>query len=163
MGEAVEARLASTVMVVRDAPDAGVEVLLTERHSNMRFMAGAFVFPGGAVGESDYDTALVAQLAAAAPAWPHPDEPRHEWAHTLAALRETFEEAGLLLGAPASAAPQLPSLRERMMAGESLSKLLAQSGIRLDLGQLVPFVQWVTPRANPIRFDTRFYIAAAPP
>jgi 8-oxo-dGTP pyrophosphatase MutT (NUDIX family) len=161
--EIAVARLASTVIIARDAAAGGIEVLLTERHANMRFMAGAYVFPGGAVQDSDYEPGLSAQLHAGPPSWPHPLDPRHESGHAVAALRETFEEVGLLLGAPAHAAAQLPALRAKLAAGSDLSALLAEAGIRLDLHELVPFVQWITPRAQPIRFDTRFYVASAPP
>ena len=160
--ESAPARPASTVIVARDVAGGGIEVVLTERHANMRFMAGAYVFPGGAVQDDDYATELAAQLDGAPLDWPHPLDPRHAWAHAVAALRETFEEVGLLLGAPASAAAQLPVLRTKLGAGRPLSALLAEAGIRLDLRQLVPFVQWITPRAQPIRFDTRFYVSAAP-
>jgi 8-oxo-dGTP pyrophosphatase MutT (NUDIX family) len=81
----------------------------------------------------------------------------------VAALRETFEEVGLLLGAAPDAVAQLPALRSRLAAGEDLGALLAQAGVRLDLSRLVPFVQWVTPSSQPIRFDTRFYVSVAPP
>ena len=103
-GAATPARLAATAILLRDGAD-GVEVLLVRRNPEQRFMGGAWVFPGGAVGEDDADP-------------------------PAAAIRELEEEAGLRIE---------------------------------DVNELVPFSRWITPVEVKTRFDTYFYVVAAPP
>jgi 8-oxo-dGTP pyrophosphatase MutT (NUDIX family) len=156
-----EARPASTVIVARDRGD-DVEILLTQRHRAMRFMGGAFVFPGGTLEPSDSGQTLANQIAVAAPLWPRATDPQIERGHVMAAVRETFEEVGLLLGAPPLAASLLSALRAQLLAGGDFGELLASQQIALDLSRIVPLIRWVTPRSEPIRFDTRFFVAPAP-
>jgi 8-oxo-dGTP pyrophosphatase MutT (NUDIX family) len=156
------ARPASTVIVARDGA-SGLEILLTQRHARMRFMAGAFVFPGGAVASSDEGEQVARQIASAAPAWPSTEDARLERAFAIAAVRETFEEVGLLLGAPPRLqTAQLAAMRARLTIGEDFGALLASEQIAIELHGLLPLIRWITPRSEPIRFDTRFYIARAP-
>lgn len=145
-------RPASTVILVRDAPD--LRVLMVRRHSAMAFGADAWVFPGGKVSAADGG------------AGPEPD------AHfRLAAVRETFEETGLLLarradGAPASVADcaALQPMRARVEAEPHLfAPMLAEAELAPALDWLTPFAHWITPAFEARRFDTRFYLAAAPP
>jgi 8-oxo-dGTP pyrophosphatase MutT (NUDIX family) len=157
------ARLASTVVVARDsAANGGMEVLLVQRHAGLRFMGGASVFPGGAVQSSDQSFVFARRVNVAAPAWPHSTEPALDRAHVVAALRETFEECGLLLGAPALDRGRLQMLRAQALAGVDFGDLLDSAQLELDLGRLVPLIRWVTPSSEPIRFDTRFYVAPVP-
>jgi 8-oxo-dGTP pyrophosphatase MutT (NUDIX family) len=160
---AAEARRASTVVIARDAAASRtVEVVLIQRHAGLRFMGGAYVFPGGAVQPSDWESAAANQIAAAPPAWPHSLEPALDRAHAVAAVRETFEEVGLLLGAPVLDPAELQALRVQALAGVDFGALLASAQLALDLGRLIPLIRWITPRSEPIRFDTRFYVAPAP-
>jgi 8-oxo-dGTP pyrophosphatase MutT (NUDIX family) len=156
-----EARPASTVIVARDRGDA-LEILLTQRHRAMRFMGGAFVFPGGTLEPADSGASVAKQIALAAPLWPRASDPQLERALVVAAVRETFEEVGLLLGAPPLAASLLSALRAELLAGGDFGELLASQQIALDLSRLVPLIRWVTPRSEPIRFDTRFFVAQVP-
>src|SRR4051812_11437821 len=96
----IEARPASTVLVARDSDQGRVEILLTQRHRGMRFMGGTFVFPGGALEPSDLGSSLAQQIAVPAPHWPGATDLEIERGHVIAAVRETLEEVGLLLGAP---------------------------------------------------------------
>jgi 8-oxo-dGTP pyrophosphatase MutT (NUDIX family) len=159
-----EPRHASTVLVARDASDTdapALQILLTQRHASLRFMGGAYVFPGGTLQASDSDAGL-ASACGAPLAWPSQSDAPLDIAHALAAIRETFEEAGLLLGAPELEAGALALLRRRLLDGEDFGMLLATARIALDLSAVVPFMHWVTPLAEPRRFDTRFYVAKAP-
>jgi 8-oxo-dGTP pyrophosphatase MutT (NUDIX family) len=143
-------REAATVMLVRDAPE--LEVFMLRRNPESVFAGGAYVFPGGAV--DDDDRAL--------------GDDRRFW---VAAVRETFEEAGVLLarargdGGPvaASALADLAADRLRLLAGTmSFADVLEAHGACVDLDALVPFARWITPAPSPRRFDTWFFAAAAP-
>lgn len=156
--EGVEPRAAATLVLLRDAP-RGMEVLLTERPRELRFMGGAIVFPGGAVAHADLDP----RWEAAAPMDPAAaaaldDPPEIALAAHVCALRESFEEVGLLL------ADGPVEKIDRDAAGEPaafLEACLAQ-GVTLRAGDLVPAGRWVTPLGAPIRFDARFFVARAP-
>jgi 8-oxo-dGTP pyrophosphatase MutT (NUDIX family) len=156
-----EARRASTVIVARDAAD-GIEIVLTQRHTRLRFMGGTFVFPGGAVDRSDSSAVLADHIAVPPVAWPNAEDETLAWSNAMAAVRETFEEAGLLIGASTADRAVLQTLRMQLLAGGDFGELLAAAQITLDLGDVVPLIRWVTPRTEPIRFDTRFYVAPAP-
>lgn len=151
----VEPRLAVTVALVRDGAD-GLEVLLLRRNPNLAFAAGRYVYPGGSVEASDADPAP----------WfgSPPDDP----AVIVAAVRETFEECGVLLavdadGRPAAVDPTWDDDRIALERGEtSLAEVLHRRGLRLDAGLLRPLAHWVTPIVERRRFDTRFLLAALP-
>jgi len=138
---AARPRAAASLVLVREGP-AGPEVLLGRRGAGARFMPGRYVFPGGRVQRSD--ASPWAGEAAAA-------EPRL-LAHARAALRETFEETGLLIarpaanGAPAGGASEV----ERALA----ARLLAPA-----LDALRPIGRAITPSRSPIRFHARFFLA----
>ncbi len=156
---------AATVVLLRDAP-RGMEVLLVQRHRATAFMGGAHVFPGGKLDPADAsvelapgadDTALLRALGPSETI----DGATARALH-VAAARETFEEAGVLLGAhPAGAS--LAEARVRLNAGEPLASVLGTVGARLDLGRLVPLSRWVTPAVERKRFDARFFLAALEP
>jgi len=139
-------RPAATVMLLRPASD-GISVYMTRRSSRSRFMPDAYVFPGGAVDAADGEP----------PA-----------AFSVAALRELFEEAGVLLACDAAGIPAaldagvLTTLRSEAAGGALLTALLEQRGLRLDLGALTYYSNWITPQNEPIRFDAHFFVARAP-
>jgi 8-oxo-dGTP pyrophosphatase MutT (NUDIX family) len=133
-------------MVLREGR-AGFAVYMTRRSSRSRFMPDAYVFPGGAVDLADGD----------------PPE-----SYAVAALRELFEEAGILIardehGAPSSLDPQVQAeLRARGAAGAPLAALLAERGLRFETSALTYYSNWITPASEPIRFDAHFFVTRAP-
>jgi 8-oxo-dGTP pyrophosphatase MutT (NUDIX family) len=129
------ARPAATVLLLRDGPQ-GLEVFMVVRHVASDFASGALVFPGGRVEPSD------AVLAGG-------DE---ALAFRVAAVRETWEEAGMLLARPGT-----PPAAEGDFAA-----MLAARGLVPDTAALVHFAHWITPVSVPKRFDTHFFLAAAP-
>jgi 8-oxo-dGTP pyrophosphatase MutT (NUDIX family) len=157
------ARPASTVVILRDAP-AGIEVFMVVRHREIDFASGALVFPGGKVDAEDASQGW-AGLTAEAPVAPGRS-------FLVAAGRETFEEAGLMLarrrGATelvdaASADRLVAAHRERLLKGEvGFLDIVRGEGLILALDMLVPFAHWITPEPLPKRFDTHFFLVAAP-
>jgi 8-oxo-dGTP pyrophosphatase MutT (NUDIX family) len=130
-------------------------VLLVRRHGNSGFAAGAFVFPGGKVDEADATLAPVCPDADLLP-------------YRVAAIRETWEEAGVLLGRRMGAAALLGRddvLRLRATYPDpatALGSILEREGLELATDSVLRFAHWITPEAEPRRFDTHFFIAAAP-
>jgi 8-oxo-dGTP pyrophosphatase MutT (NUDIX family) len=152
-------------MVLRDAPD--LEVLMLRRNERSTFVGGGMVFPGGAVDPHDHDPGLRAtargRLAADADATLRvPDGGLAYWA---AAVRETFEEAGVLLAcnAPTATCERLGARRLDVEQGRShLADLAAEEGLTFDLDAVHYFGHWITPPGNHRRYDTRFFVASAP-
>jgi len=170
-GGASGARLAATVLLFRAAGPGDPEVLLLRRHARSGFAASAWVFPGGAVDAADgrLDPARWsgADPGALAPVLGH--DPATALALCVAAVRETFEEAGLLLARGPGGAP--PDLRDPAVAGlraelaapgADLGAALAAYDLVLDLAALTPWRRWVTPVEEPRRYDTVFFLARAP-
>ena len=161
----VEARLAATLVLVRDGV-SGLEVLLIQRHHETAFASGAAVFPGGKVTEWDDDPRLAARGAGQEP--PHP-EPR---ATRIAAIRETYEECGVLLAREVGGTDMLRRERldglhlrwqERIAGGASgFADMVCEEHLELAVDLMLPFAHWVTPAAAPKRFDTHFFMAPAP-
>jgi 8-oxo-dGTP pyrophosphatase MutT (NUDIX family) len=153
-------RDAATVLVLRDAPD-GPEVYLVKRSRAVDFMAGAHVFPGGRLDKSDSAASACALLSAGVGALQQrlgeELSPARAAGLFVAAIRETFEEAGLLLGR--LAAGWNPEDARNAVAGGAQFTTLVD---RLDAAALVPWVRWVTPEISPRRFDARFFLARAP-
>lgn len=158
----------ATVMVVRDGPQ-GLEVLLVRRHGNSGVLCGVHVFPGGKLDAADQrvDAAALDQPAAAlvqALAEPGLDQPTAVGLH-VAALRETFEECGLLLGHVGAVPGLVQQVRAHTQAGAGFASALQHLGLPLAASSLVPWSRWITPRVPSVtnkRFDTRFFVAAAP-
>jgi len=165
----------ATVVVLRDSK-RGPEVLLVRRHERAGDFAGASVFPGGLVEAGDSDPALAPPAAAfradeAVAALGERLEPSDAQALYVAACRELFEEAALLI----ARAPEGGSLdaraidgalrdRIRLQAGElSLRSILEREGAILALDRLLPFARWITPEIASRRWDARFFLAEAPP
>ncbi len=195
---------AATVLLVRDAP-SGLEVFMAERHRGSAFAQGALVFPGGRAEPADGDPAVHARCAGTE------GLTRDQITLRVAAIRETFEESGVLLARPCGAPPQGKAAQrprtarpkaaqrgkaerrqaparsaqvseggppqeliraERLAAlgarGEihagrlSLAALLEREDLELTCHLLVPFAHWITPEFMPKRYDTHFFVAAAP-
>jgi 8-oxo-dGTP pyrophosphatase MutT (NUDIX family) len=129
---------AATVILVREGA-AGLEVFLVKRHRKSSFMSSAFVFPGGKVDAAD-GTA------------------------ETAAIRELFEEAGVLLASPPGAAAGAAAARARLLGGEvSFADLCIGCGLTLDSSRLHWWARWITPPQEPRRFDAEFFVAELPP
>ena len=166
---------AATVIVVRDG-DAGLEVLVQERHLETDFVGGALVFPGGRVEDEDrdLDPALWRGGDPADVGERLGTDERGGLGLLVAAGRESFEEAGLLFASHTDGTPVPASLlREADVAAQraalaarddrgDLAALLASRGLRLDLDAYHPFAWWVTPAGMHRRYDTRFFVAAVP-
>jgi len=159
-------RPAATVVLLRPGP-GGPEVLLTRRPTTMAFAADMHVFPGGAVDPGDRDARLAARSAVsaddAAAALGGSIAPGEAHARYVAALRELFEEAGVLLAEPSLDAATATSAREALLAGTSTMADLAEAlDLRLRTDLLAPIGHWTTPPIMARRFDTRFFAAELP-
>jgi 8-oxo-dGTP pyrophosphatase MutT (NUDIX family) len=157
-------------MLVDDRPD--LHVFMLRRNPRSVFGPGAFVFPGGAVDPADSDDELTKRViglddAGASARLGVDAGGLRVW---IAALRETFEEAGILLSRPAGtgerahpSAATLETARERLNAGSlRLVDLLVEHDLALDAGDVLLFSHWLTPEGAPRRYDTWFLVAAAP-
>lgn len=174
-GDEIPIRDAATVMLLRDG-DAGLEVCMLQRNLNSDFVGGAYVFPGGAVDPEDGSPAAAACCSG------RTDEEastavgvdRGGLAFWVAAVREAFEEAGILLahhpdGTTVSftddeVARRFDVHRLAVDGGERrLVEVCEEEGLRIEAGGIHYFSRWVTPLGAPRRYDTRFFVAAAPP
>ncbi|MGQ0509517.1 MAG: NUDIX hydrolase [Betaproteobacteria bacterium] len=155
-----ETRDAATVVLLRDSA-GGLETYLVKRSRTVDFMAGAHVFPGGRLDKADSSASACALLSADTSVLRErlgEDLPAmHAAGLYIAAIRETFEEAGLLLGSLA-AGWNTDDARKAVGQGALFLTLVE----RLDAAALVPWVRWVTPPISPKRFDARFFLARAP-
>jgi len=160
----VEAKPAATVLLARDSDD-GIEVFMVKRHHKIDFASGAMVFPGGKVDEADADPALRAWCAGA------DDLNNFDFALQIAAVRETFEECGVLLARPrgdknlvdAKRLLALEDWAEKLHGGEAtVLEFVEAEDLELALDELTYFAHWITPPLIPKRFDTHFYLVGAP-
>jgi 8-oxo-dGTP pyrophosphatase MutT (NUDIX family) len=176
-------RDAATVILVRPAAPSpgssspGAEVYMLRRRRSMAFAPGAYVFPGGSVDASDAD-----EHPGGSPpdGWAFPgaaglgraldDAPEHARALARAAVRETFEECGVLLAGP-SRGTVLGDMtgegwdadRRALLDGSlTLARMLTRRGVALRADLLRPWARWVTPEPEERRFDTRFYVTELP-
>lgn len=159
---------AATVVLLRDTK-AGVEAFLLRRVMGMAFAGGMTVFPGGGVDKRDADVDI---------AWTGPEP---EWwaekfacpvplarALVCAAVRETFEESGVLLAGPdagsvvSDTAPYASARKSLVDREFSFAQFLGDAGLVLRADLLRPWANWVTPAEEPRRYDTKFFIAALP-
>jgi len=169
----IQPQPAATVTLVRDAP-RGLEVLMLQRSHSLKFMPGVYVFPGGALDAADSSPEIQAMCAgledeAASRAL---GVERGGIAYWVAAIREAFEEAGILLAYDASGS--MVSLHgdaaERYRAHRSslderrgdFGAIVRDEGLRLAVDRLTYFGHWITPVSAPRRYDTRFFLAVAP-
>ena len=146
MSEAKGIREAASVILMRALPAArgGFEVFLLRRRRDATFMGGSYVFPGGAT---------------------EPDEDAR-----TAAVRELFEEAGVLLARDSDDAQsetlELPTqerMRQRILGGTSAAAVLRLAGLAWSTEALVPWSHWITPSIEPKRFSARFFVTELPP
>jgi 8-oxo-dGTP pyrophosphatase MutT (NUDIX family) len=159
-------RLAATILLVRDGA-SGLEVFMVERHQQIDFATGALVFPGGKVEEADRDPALRARCRGAE------QLDGDALAVRVAAIRETFEEGGVLVARPQGGealvdAARLGEIedryREDLQAGRvGIGELVESEQLELACDRLVHFAHWITPEIMPKRFDTHFFLVPAPP
>jgi 8-oxo-dGTP pyrophosphatase MutT (NUDIX family) len=172
--ESVPVRDAATVMLLRQG-DAGLEVCMLQRNLNSDFVGGAYVFPGGGVDPDDSADALAAVSVGRTDA----DASRlvgvdsGGLAFWVAAIRESFEEAGVLLARrpdgsvlsfedPDVAARFEVHRRAVDTAERPLLDVCLEEQLQLDVASMHYFSRWVTPLGAPRRYDTRFFVAAAP-
>lgn len=174
MTDVAAPRRASTVLVVRDGPRDGgspVQVFMLRRVATMAFAPRMMVFPGGGVDPRDADADLP---------WAGPAPQR--WAEELAtdepsarelvaaAVREVFEECGVLLAGPDEdtvvgdvSGPEWQAERDRLLSKEqSFAQLLIRRGLVLRSDLLRPHAHWITPEFEPRRYDTHFFVAVLP-
>jgi 8-oxo-dGTP pyrophosphatase MutT (NUDIX family) len=160
-------RDAATIVIVREP----CEILMLKRPGTMKFAAGAYVFPGGRVDPGDADPRI---------GWhgTPPEEfglklgasPQEARALVVAAVRETYEESGILLVGTPDGVPVVPAGsdweadRAALNAGElAFGDLLGKRGLVILADRIVPWARWITPAAEPRRYDTRFFAAVVPP
>ena len=169
MAETVAPRPASTILLLRDnAASPEIEVFMMVRHYEIDFNSGALVFPGGSVDKGDNEIIARPELYSGAEGLDAAD-----LSFRIAAIRETFEESGILLARPkrsnalvdANQAQQIEAAhRTALCEGKTtFLNVLADHGMLLALDLLVPYAHWITPEGMPKRFDTWFFLAAAPP
>jgi 8-oxo-dGTP pyrophosphatase MutT (NUDIX family) len=151
---------AATILMLRDEP--AFEVLMVKRHHQIDFASGALVFPGGKTHAGDADPAWEDRTLGWADSLPH------KRALRIAAIREAYEEAGILLarhldGAPFKGDDRATAARDDIAADRRhFLDLVNELDLYLDLEALTVFARWITPPLTPKRFDTWFYVAVAP-
>jgi 8-oxo-dGTP pyrophosphatase MutT (NUDIX family) len=173
INEAAVPRPASTILLLREGGGAaevrgGIEVFMMVRHYEIDFASGALVFPGGSVEKGDHEIIARPELYSGGEGCDVAG-----LSFRIAAIRETFEESGILLARARGSKALIDAKRAAEI--ESASRLalsegktafltvLAENGLVLALDELVPYAHWITPIGMPKRFDTRFFLAAAPP
>jgi 8-oxo-dGTP pyrophosphatase MutT (NUDIX family) len=169
---------AATLALLRDRPDGEVETLLIQRHGRSKFAAGDHVFPGGKIEADDvpadaerFCRGLTVETAAGRLGgdlgW------RDALGYWVGAIREAFEEVGLLLACgrdgrfvrigPADEARYATYRDACQSSNLAFFDMLRAESLTLATDGLAYFAHWITPEENPIRFDTRFFVAVAPP
>jgi len=166
--EIVAPRPASTILLLRDSAKGEIEVFMMVRHYEIDFNSGALVFPGGSVDKGDQEIIADPVLYSGGEGLE-----ASALSFRIAAIRETFEESGILLARPRGSktlvdAKRAAEIEAGNRAGLSEGKtnflnVLADSGMVLALDELVPYAHWITPEGMPKRFNTWFFLAAAPP
>jgi 8-oxo-dGTP pyrophosphatase MutT (NUDIX family) len=161
--DVAEPKPAATVVMLRDS-ETGMEVLLLKRHRSSGFVPGAYVFPGGRTDDADGNPQLVGYVTRL----PTINLPLHFW---FAAVREVFEEAGVLLALDAkrewaqdtTASPELEAWRLKLMNEEAtLFDVVQHNHFMIDFSGIVYFAHWITPLAEPRRYDTHFFAVVIP-
>ncbi|HEY7168595.1 MAG TPA: NUDIX domain-containing protein [Candidatus Binatia bacterium] len=181
MAEKQRPRRASTVILLRRGEREGFEIFLTRRPEGMAFLGGMYCFPGGTVREEDSSPELLRRCYGLTPAAARkvlgsrfaPGEALSFW---IAAIRELFEETGVLLAADAATLgqrlhPSQPDLASTIGRYErkkddanvaSFQTVLETRNLVCDLSRLHYLSHWQTPSEQPIRFDTRFFLTLLP-
>jgi 8-oxo-dGTP pyrophosphatase MutT (NUDIX family) len=176
MSEVVAPRDASTILLLRDSKAVKVdgtsrdeiEVFMMVRHYEIDFNSGALVFPGGSVDRNDKEIIERSELYTGGGGLD-----AASLSFRIAAIRETFEESGILLARPKGSKALVDAKRASEIEAAHRADLndrkttflqvLADNGMVLALDELVPYAHWITPEGMPKRFDTWFFLAAAPP
>ena len=162
---------AATLLLLRDGARGGLETFMVRRNQRTAFGPGDYVFPGGAVDAADCDPALYARCAGLddAQASARMSVAENGLAAWIAAIRECFEEAGVLLAEPQQGGldelrPALDTARAALHARKTLlAEVCASHGLRLRTDALVYYSHWITPLGPPRRYSTRFFAARLPP
>ena len=144
-------REASVVILVRER-DGNREVFWVRRGDALSFSGGFYAFPGGSVDDADAATPIA-------------DAPEGQEAAMVAAIRETFEESGVLLaqGSESLGTARREELRRELLGGASFGEMCAREGLGLEGSRLLSAGRWITPPFSPIRFDARFFLAQVEP
>ncbi|HWZ38280.1 MAG TPA: NUDIX hydrolase [Bradyrhizobium sp.] len=176
MSEVVAPRDASTILLLRDSKAVKVdgtsrdeiEVFMMVRHYEIDFNSGALVFPGGSVDRNDKEIIERSELYTGGEGLD-----AASLSFRIAAIRETFEESGILLARPKGSKALVDAKRASEIEAAHRADLndrkttflqvLADNGMVLALDELVSYAHWITPEGMPKRFDTWFFLAAAPP
>ncbi len=175
-------KIAATVILVRAGVDRGIEVFLTRRPQGMKFLGGMYVYPGGSVRKADSSKGMLRRCRGLSPSESQKIlgmhlSPELSLGYWVAAIRELFEEAGILLCVTESGKPldlnnaEEKNRKDRMSEKRSalidgtvnFQALLESEGLFCDVARLGYFSHWQTPEEFPTRFDTRFYLAPLPP
>lgn len=175
---AVIPKNASTVILLRDKEPEGFEVFLLKRHEKSSFMGGNFVYPGGRVDREDGSLEICSYTKGmtfeeAYKMYGGTLSQEESFAHWIAAVRELFEEAGVLLAYKLEGNPfdfknveekkRFSDYRELLQKGQiTICQIAKKEKLFLALDQLYYYAHWITPEARSERFDTRFYLARHP-
>ena len=152
----------ATIIMVREA-NKGLETFMVVRHHKIDFASGALVFPGGKIDEQDYEMDIHCEGIK--------NEDSFDPAYKVGAIREAFEESGILFARPrgsktiisGSRLKELSHYRKALHSGQiTFRDFLAKENLRLACDELYQFAHWITPEMMPKRFDTQFFIARAP-
>lgn len=166
-------RPAATVLLVRDSAD-GPEFLLLRRHGRSGFAAGAWVFPGGVVDPADGDAGLADRMDGPTPMqWAERlglSDPAEAMAFVVSAVREAFEETGILLARvaedatnPGAAKEGLDIARRALLAEVvDIRQVVVTRSLRIAANEMLYLAHWITPEPEPRRYDTRFFLARVP-
>jgi len=164
----VPPRPASTILLLRDSAAGAIEVFMMVRHYEIDFNSGALVFPGGSVDKGDQEIIARPELYSGGQGLD-----AAALSFRIAAIRETFEESGILLARPQGSKAFVDAKRAAEIEAGSRAALsegkttfqevLTENRLLLALDELVPYAHWITPEGMPKRFDTWFFLAAAPP
>jgi 8-oxo-dGTP pyrophosphatase MutT (NUDIX family) len=169
---------AATVILLRERSPEGIEVFLLKRHEKSSFFAGNFVYPGGRVDREDGSVEMCAQCRGVSPEEAQQQfkgtlSPEESLAHWVAAIRELFEEAGVLLACDQNGKvsyskdqtrrEEVSHYRELIQNKKvDICQLAREKEFYFALDQLHYYAHWITPEARPERFDTRFFVACHP-
>ena len=178
MSETTNVRAAATVILLRPSAPTGFEVFLTRRPEGMRFLGGMYCFPGGSVNKEDSSPRTLARCSGVSPQQARKIigaqfRPQSALGFWIAAIRELFEEVGILLSVGDSGSPiSIDGMRSHPLAEKhaaliarslTFAALLESENLYCNASALAYFSHWQTPAQNSLRFDTRFFLAVLPP
>jgi 8-oxo-dGTP pyrophosphatase MutT (NUDIX family) len=172
-------RDAASIILLRDGSCGDdIEILMVRRHERSDFAGGMYVFPGGAVEEPDCGEGAAALCAGMVPENAmsiigEAPSPARALGIFIAGIRETFEETGILLAYEAQGelvsyagegGARFSTLRTAIENGKlTFNEMIEEEGLKLAVDRLAYFAHWITPEFSPIRYDTHFFLAPAPP